>query len=73
MFGSERYEQVAFQQEVEKQFECLKDKDWVELDASRDIDTLHIDILSRTNTIIRQCVDKPIGELWNCKETVSCT
>ena len=73
VFGSERYEQVAFQQEVEKQFQCLKDKEWVELDASRDIDSLHTEILSRTSTIIGQSADQPIRELWSCDETVSCT
>lgn len=64
VYGSERYEQVAFQQEVEKQFEALRGPEWVELDASRDIEGLHKDILSKSLEVIRTVSEQPIGELW---------
>lgn len=71
VFGSERYEQVPFQQEVEKQFESLRDNDWVELDASQDIDALHSEILMKTNKIVQQCAHRPIGKLWEADSLCS--
>ncbi len=63
-YGNERYEQVKFQQEVENQFEALRGSQWVELDASRDIESLHKDILTKTMEVIRTVSQQPIGELW---------
>ncbi len=63
-YGDERYEQVKFQQEVEQQFEALRGSQWVELDASRDIESLHRDILAKTLEVICTASQQPIGALW---------
>ncbi len=64
VYGDERYEQVGFQQEVEQQFEALRGTQWIELDASRTIESLHKDILTRSLEVIRAVGRQPIGELW---------
>ena len=64
VYGQERYEKVAFQKKVEKQFESLKGPEWYELDASRDIDSLHAEISTITDSVIKQKKNSPIGQLW---------
>lgn len=64
VFGSERYEQVAFQQQVAAQFEELRGPEWVQLDASKDIEGLHQDIFSKAMEVVETVDKKPIGELW---------
>lgn len=64
MYGNERYEQVAFQKKVEDQFELLKGPEWRELDASKDIETLHVEISAITDSVIKEKRNTPIGKLW---------
>ena len=68
VFGDERYEQVKFQREVEKQFELLKDSQWRELDASQDISALHSEITSTAKQIIAGKKQATIATLWPNKQ-----
>lgn len=64
VYGEERYEKVAFQQQVERQYGELKGEQWMVLDASRDIESLHKDILQETLRVIKASCDLPIAKLW---------
>ena len=64
VYGNERYERVAFQKKVEDQFELLKGPEWCELDASKDIETLHAEIGAITDSMIKEKKSTPIGQLW---------
>lgn len=64
VYGEERYETVAFQKQVEQQFDKLRGKEWLTLDAARDIDSLHAEILDETLRVIDASADQPIGKLW---------
>lgn len=64
VYGKERYEKVAFQQEVERQFEKLKGDQWMTLDASRDIESLHAEILQETLRVMDASGDLPVAKLW---------
>lgn len=64
VYGNERYERVAFQKKVEGQFDLLKGPEWHELDASKDIETLHAEISTITDSVIRENKNSPIGKLW---------
>lgn len=63
-FGTERYEKLDFQREVEQQFEALRDSDWHELDASRDIESLHTEILRTVKRVVRENSSTPLTALW---------
>ena len=63
-FGSERYEKLGFQQEVERQFEKLRSSEWHVLDASRDIESLHAEILTKSKEVIEKKTGSPISTLW---------
>lgn len=63
-FGSERYENLEFQYEAEQQFEILRDSNWHELDASRDIESLHSEILRTAEKLIRTQSHMPLSSLW---------
>lgn len=64
VYGVERYEKVAFQKKVESQFEALRGPEWRELDASKDIESLHAEITTITDSVIEDKKNSPIGELW---------
>ena len=64
VYGEERYENVNFQKKVAKQFEALKGPEWCELDASRDVESLHTQICDITESVIKERKNSPIGELW---------
>lgn len=72
VYGEERYEQVSFQQLVERQFEKLRGKEWMKLDASKDIDSLHAEILQETLQVIDANGELPIGTLWTDSD-LGCT
>ena len=63
-FGSERYEKLEIQHEAERQFEVLRDSDWHELDASRDIESLHSEILRTAKEVITTQGHVPLSTLW---------
>ena len=66
-YGGERYEKTEFQHRVAKQFELLRQEDrgkgWEEVDASKDIEVIHHQLLQRTKTIVAG-VKKEIESLW---------
>lgn len=64
VYGEERYEKVDFQKKVERLFEALKGPEWHILDASRDVESLHTEICSITDSIMEERKNSPIGELW---------
>ena len=64
IYGMERYEKVTFQQKVEEQFEKMKGQEWETFDASRDIESLHSEILERALSVIKECQHKTIAKLW---------
>lgn len=64
VFGEERYEKVDFQKIVQQQFEELRGEEWLNIDASKDIDTIHREILADSLQVIASCSSKSISELW---------
>lgn len=65
-YGGERYEKEKFQQQVSKQFELLRKEDskrWEEVDASRDIDTIHQELVTRTKEVIAN-IKGDLEQLW---------
>ena len=64
VYGEERYEKVSFQQLVGDEYEHLRGKEWLDIDASKDIETIHSQILKDTMAVIKSCSSQPIGKLW---------
>ena len=64
VYGKERYETLTFQKKVESQFEALKGPEWRELDASKDVESLHAEISDITYSVMKSSKNRPIGELW---------
>lgn len=65
-FGEERYERPAFQTAVLKQFECLKNRQWKEIDASRNIQEISEEIFEDSLSIVKHCRQgTKIGKLWD--------
>lgn len=64
IYGEERYEKVAFQQQVEEQYKELREEEWLTYDASKPIDTLHTEILEEALRIVDASAELPIGSLW---------
>lgn len=68
-YGTERYETSVFQGTVQQKFEQLmKDPsvEWQVIDAARNIEVVHADIMSHSLNTINTAADQPIGELWKC-------
>lgn len=65
VLGNERYEQREFQEKVSLNFNCLKEKDWIVIDANKSIDSLHIKIKILAKEIIYNIRNNTIGQLWN--------
>ena len=63
-WGEERFEKKEFQKRVKKNFLSLSDETWHFVDASKDKDELHKDILNKVQQIIENCKDKPIGSMF---------
>lgn len=68
-FGSERYEQTDFQEEVKTQFASLAQEEgqgvWHELDATLSIESLHQEVLGLAREAITKATTTPLGELWS--------
>lgn len=62
-FGSERYESKLFQEKVERQFEALRTGEWHVLDASRDIESLHSEVMRTAEKVIEDKANSPISPL----------
>ncbi|MBN3295569.1 thymidylate kinase [Amia ocellicauda] len=66
-FGAERYENSDFQKSVQHRFQQLmKDPslNWQVIDAAKEIEDLHMEIMRHTEKAIDSAADKPIMELW---------
>ncbi|XP_027731727.1 thymidylate kinase [Vombatus ursinus] len=66
-FGTERYENSAFQEKALQCFcQLMKDDslNWKTIDASQSIEDLHKEIYSLSEETIQMARDTPIGELW---------
>ncbi|XP_028925386.1 thymidylate kinase isoform X2 [Ornithorhynchus anatinus] len=66
-FGTERYENNAFQEKALQSFhKLMKDKtlNWKVIDASKNIEDLHKEIHHLSKEAIKEAGKKPIGELW---------
>ncbi|XP_028299248.1 thymidylate kinase isoform X2 [Gouania willdenowi] len=66
-FGEERYETSVFQKTVQQRFEQLmKDPsvNWKVIDASKQIQDVHEDIIGHSLSAITTAQSQPIGELW---------
>lgn len=64
VYGEERYERVTFQEEVKTQYKKLKGEEWLTLDAARDIESLHKDILEEALKVLDSSASLPIQALW---------
>ncbi len=64
VFGEERYEKVAFQKIVQQKFEELRGEEWLDIDASKNIDSIHSEILADSLKVISSCSSQSISELW---------
>lgn len=62
-FGDERYETKTFQERVAENYRSLFDDSWQSINANRDIETIHGEILERTKAILQKTKDE-IGSLW---------
>eukprot|EP00397_Hematodinium_sp_SG-2012_P040179 GEMP01043979.1.p1 GENE.GEMP01043979.1~~GEMP01043979.1.p1 ORF type:complete len:214 (+),score=42.50 GEMP01043979.1:26-643(+) len=60
-FGDERYEKLEFQQKVKAQYERFEGDFWHVIDACRDINTIHEELLEKVGTIE---VGDDIRKLW---------
>ncbi|NWU97554.1 KTHY kinase, partial [Upupa epops] len=66
-FGSERYENSAFQEKVLQSFyHLMKDEtlNWKVMDASKSVEELHREIKSIVEETMQEVENKPLGELW---------
>ncbi|KAL3155999.1 hypothetical protein ABBQ32_012988 [Trebouxia sp. C0010 RCD-2024] len=64
-YGEERYENTAFQQEVQHRFDGLQDSSWTVLDASRSIEDLQTEVQAAATTAISRCqTGAPLRQLW---------
>ncbi|KAJ7993410.1 hypothetical protein DPEC_G00272150 [Dallia pectoralis] len=66
-FGTERYENCAFQNIVLQRFEELmmdSAVNWQVIDASRNIEDVHEEIKNYSQKVASKAVTEPIGHLW---------
>ena len=66
-FGEERYETLAMQTAVKKQFEALRDASWTVIDAAQDIETVHGQVKEVADAAISACKSgkEPLRALWS--------
>lgn len=69
-YGEERYEKKEFQKRVSENFTKLKDqKYWKVINASGTIESVHQDMLSVAEKVIKDVKEKDIGKLWSEEHT----
>lgn len=59
-FGDERYESKSFQKQVLEKFEQLKDSSWKMIDAGKDIESVHKQIMIHVREVLDNIDDKPL-------------
>lgn len=65
-YGEERYEKKEFQSRVSKNFLKLQDdKYWKVINAGRAVETVHQDILSLAESVLKDVKEKDIAKLWS--------
>jgi len=64
VYGKERYETLDFQKLVKEEYERLRGEEWMDMDASQDIDSIHSQILENTIEVIKSCSSSSIAKLW---------
>lgn len=62
-FGNERYEVSDFQMKVKKNFMRLKNTIWKTIDADKDVEALHEEILAHFLAVHQKSVNSPISIL----------
>jgi len=64
-YGEERYEKLEMQNKVKKCYEeKLMDKTWIEIDATKPLEDIHLEIEKIALKIIEESANKPISKLW---------
>ncbi|XP_043253966.1 thymidylate kinase [Colletes gigas] len=66
-WGDERFENIKVQQRVAENYEKLKDKTWISINADDDKSTIHSHILNKIFDTVQKVKDLPIGELYESK------
>lgn len=62
-FGHERLEKKEIQEEVAKNFRSLMNKDsWKIINAERNVEEIHAELLADTLTIVKNMKNNPIGK-----------
>jgi len=67
-FGDERYEKGEFQASVRKCFKCPSLRHgvkWIDIDAARDIDSIHTEIIATVDTFYQSGVGEQFSFLWS--------
>ncbi|RKP24010.1 thymidylate kinase-domain-containing protein [Syncephalis pseudoplumigaleata] len=68
-FGQERYERVDLQRRVREYFAQLREPDWLVLDATQSVETVHEAIAQHAVDVIAVCQHQPLREdLWQKEE-----
>ena len=64
-FGGERYETPEMQKSVTEQFALLRDATWVDIDAGRDEEEVHMAMRAVAEDVLNKCREgRPIRRLW---------
>jgi len=64
-FGEERYETTEMQQSVKRCFEDMKEEWWDVLDANRDMDVIHEEVVEIAMRAVEKCqAGEPLKHLW---------
>lgn len=59
-YGGERYEEKPFQREVSEKFEKMRDPSWKMIDADKDIEAVHEQIMTYVKEVLDNVGDKPL-------------
>jgi len=64
-YGAERYEKLAFQNQVRSNYMKLKDETWKVIDATKSQEEVHIDVCNIVQASINGILpDSPLEKLW---------
>jgi dTMP kinase len=64
-FGEERYETNEMQRKVTENFEKMKENWWDIVDANRDMDVIHEEVVSIAMAAVEKCQQgEPLKRLW---------
>lgn len=63
-FGKERYEKVEFQEKVADIYKQLRSDDWKVVDATKDVNEIHVDIRNTVLDLEELFAKTPLKGLW---------